>query len=155
MPHLLRSVVLTTVFAMASMFGPSTSGSDIDLMTANAPISRFYVAPGLYGTAYGSPSYGVPRTYSQFPSPFGGIAYGFGLKPYRRMESLSSYEPGAASNPATTTPGEGSYSIFYSPYDARYTGSGFVTVPFGVYGPGLGFTPYAPVFGSGVTERVR
>jgi len=38
--------------------------------------------PASYGTAYGSPSYGVPRTYSNFASPFGGYGYSNGPAPF-------------------------------------------------------------------------
>lgn len=39
-----------------------------------------YGAPGNYGTTYGVPSYGMRRTYSAFPSPYGG-GYGYGYAP--------------------------------------------------------------------------
>src|SRR5690242_10557571 len=36
---------------------------------------------GVYGTAWGSPSVGVPRTYTTYSSPFG-LGYGYGYAPY-------------------------------------------------------------------------
>lgn len=42
---------------------------------------RFFVAPGYYGMAYGTPSYGYPRTYSEYSSSFAG-GYGAGYAPY-------------------------------------------------------------------------
>jgi hypothetical protein len=40
----------------------------------------WYAAPGYYGTMYGTASYGVPRTFTTFPS--WGSAYGVGYGPY-------------------------------------------------------------------------
>src|SRR5262245_8390490 len=50
-------------------------------------VNPYYAAPGNYGMAWGSASYGLKRTYSEFSSPYGpGYAYGYapyGLLPGR------------------------------------------------------------------------
>jgi len=95
-----------------------------------------YGAPGLYGMSYGVPSYGVPRTYSAFSSPYG-AGYGYGYPPY-------GYMPGKYGvdlwRPGFTVPG---YTYGRS---TAYRTFPVVTwpVPAG-YGPPVG--NYAPGFG--------
>lgn len=48
--------------------------------SGNTNLSAIYGAPGNYGVAYGSASYGFPRTYSAFSSPYG-VGYGYGYDP--------------------------------------------------------------------------
>ncbi len=110
---------------------------------ANAQVRRvdapIYDAPGNYGMAYGHASYGVPRTYSQFNSPFGGVAYGFGLAPY-------SYLPGPFGadlwRPGFAVPGYAYGSSMYLGYRTYPAPLGPTA---GVLGPPVGF--YAPAFG--------
>src|SRR4051812_15445423 len=49
-------------------------------LAGGIPLPRAYAAPGYYGMAYGSASFGVPRTYSAFSSPYG-LGYGYGYAP--------------------------------------------------------------------------
>lgn len=99
-------------------------------------LSPYYAAPGNYGTAYGYPSYGYPRTYTSFSSPYGG-GFGYGYAPY-----------GYASNrfgvglwrPGYTVPGysyRSSYYWTFAPAPIRPPVAAPFP-PFGTYAPGFG-----------------
>jgi hypothetical protein len=99
-------------------------------------LSPYYAAPGNYGTAYGYPSYGYPRTYTSFSSPYGN-GIGYGLAPY-----------GYASNrfgvglwrPGYTVPGyayRSSYYWTFAPAPIRPPVAAPFP-PFGAYAPGYG-----------------
>ncbi len=70
--------LLTTIFAVLGL-GEACVAQEGGY---DPPLSRVYRAPGFYGTAWGSASYGVPRLYSNFNSPFG-VNYGLGYDPSR------------------------------------------------------------------------
>ncbi len=99
------------------------------------PLPRAYAAPGYYGMSYGSASFGVPRTYSAFSSPYG-QGYGYGYAP-------SSFLPGRFGiqlwRPGFVAPGytfgASSYRTFPVPY---IPGSVAPSPPVGVYAPGFG-----------------
>jgi len=99
-------------------------------------LSPAYAAPGNYGTAYGYPSYGYPRTYTSFSSPYGN-GIGYGVAPY-----------GYASNrfgvglwrPGYTVPGyayRSSYYWTFAPAPIRPPVAAPFP-PFGTYAPGYG-----------------
>jgi hypothetical protein len=93
----------------------------------------YYQSPGLYGMAYGTPSFGYPRTYSNFSSPYGG-GFAYGYAPYGLMPGpfgVELWRPGVA------VPGYvygSSYYYTYS-YPARVYAP---QPPVGVYAPGFG-----------------
>ncbi len=82
-------------------FGPISPGGETALGT-----NVFYDAPGNYGVAWGHASYGIPRTTSDFASPFGpNYSLGYGTTsvapgPYGaglwRPESMTGGDPYAA-----------------------------------------------------------
>lgn len=98
-----------------------------------------YGAPGFYGTSWGTASYRVPRTYTEYNSPYG-LGYGYGYAPptllpgpygvglWRPGFSTAGYVYGAPyayrTYPARTWPNP----VGYGP-------------PFGAYAPGFGPTP--------------
>jgi hypothetical protein len=100
--------------------------------------ASYYQPPGQYGTSYGVPSFGVPRYYTAFSSPYG-AGYGYGYGPY--VSALNWYYLNGAlkpDRPPYTVPG-----YFYG-------GSTYNTfpVPYRIYGPeGPPIGVYAPAFG--------
>ncbi|QDV32631.1 hypothetical protein [Tautonia plasticadhaerens] len=100
---------------------------------ASAPI---YDPPGYYGMAWGVPSFGVPRAYSNFASPFGGVGYGYGYSPYALLPGPYG---GALWRPGFIEPGyfyaQGAYSTYPIPRGAVTPPPG---VPVGYYAPALG-----------------
>jgi hypothetical protein len=95
-----------------------------------------YAAPGNFGMAYGTASYGVPRTYTAFSSPYGpGYGYGYagaGYLPGRYGVGL--WRPGFVA-PGYVY-GSGFYRTFPVPY--RPVTGGPVPPPVGAYAPGFG-----------------
>ncbi len=104
-------------------------------------INGYYAAPGYYGMAYGSPSAGMPRTYTAFTSP-GGPGYGFGYAPYGLLPGR--YGVGLW-RPGLVTPGylygASYYRSFPVPYVSGAEGSG-PTAPIGFYAPAFGPPSY-------------
>jgi hypothetical protein len=94
-----------------------------------------YVAPGSFATSWGVPSYGWPRTYTAFSSPYG-QAYGYGYTPYVYWPG---YTGAQVWRPAATLPDTYRAGNWYrnlaSPHSS-FTG-GFFS-PFGYYPPGVG-----------------
>jgi hypothetical protein len=93
--------------------------------------------PNLYGTSWGVASFGIPRTYTTFASPYGaGYGYGYqnsyGVLPGRYGVGL--WRPGFVS-PGYTYGSAYGYNTF--PYPYRAGGP--------MYGPSIG--NYAPGFG--------
>lgn len=99
-------------------------------------LSPYYAAPGNYGTAYGYASYGYPRTYSSFSSPYG-AGMGYGVAPYGYISNR--YGVGLW-RPGYTAPGyayRSSYYWTFAPAPIRPP----------VYAPFPPFGSYAPGFG--------
>jgi hypothetical protein len=98
-------------------------------------INGYYAAPGYYGMAFGSPSFGVPRTYTTFASPYG-PGYGYGYAPYGLLPGR--YGVGLW-RPGFVTPGylygASYYRTFPVPYSSSWVGP---TAPIGLYAPGFG-----------------
>lgn len=108
--------------------GPWTTTSTVD--------TTFFGAPGSYGVAYGFSSFGVPRTYTEFSSPYGG-GYGYGYAP-------SSILPGRYGvglwRPGYSVPG---YAYGASTYAYYRT----FPYPLRPYAPPAPLGLYAPAFG--------
>ena len=105
---------------------------------ATGPIrmNGYFEAPGYYGTSWGVASYRVPRTYSEFASPFG-VGYGYGYAPYGLIPGR--YGVGLW-RPGLVAPG---YVYGASPYQTW-------AVPnvAGISAPLPSIGVYAPAFGS-------
>jgi hypothetical protein len=102
-----------------------------------------YGAPGFYGTSYGVASYGVPRTYSTYNSPYGaGYGYGYptpGFLPGRYGVNL--WRPGFAAPGYVDGAPTG-----YRTFPARtWPSPTMYGPPFGVYAPGFG-PAYPPMW---------
>jgi len=92
-------------------------------------------APGFYGVGYGIPSFGFPRTYSVFSSPYGG-GYGYGYSPNLFLPGhygVGLWRPGYAV-PGYVY-GAGYYRTFPVPYRPLVP---FVGPPLGYYGRAYG-----------------
>ena len=145
MRRLLLVVVVGSALALAAMPG-SVSAQVYTSGPSPYRINGAIGMPNLYGTSWGVASYGVPRTYTTFASPYGGgYGYGYGagaafgypnygfIPPkygvglWRAGIAAPGYAYGAANG----------YNTFPYPY----------TVGGPMYGPPIGL--YAPGFGSG------
>lgn len=99
-------------------------------------INGYYAAPGYYGMSYGSPSVGMPRTYTTFASPYGG-GYGYGYAPYGLLPGR--YGVGLW-RPGFVTPGYLYGASYYRTFPVPYGPNAYVgpAPPIGLYAPGFG-----------------
>lgn len=101
----------------------------------NSPLGA-YDAPGNYGVAWGSASFGQPRLYSAFSSPYG-AGYGYGYAPTRLLpgaHGVGMWSPGTVIAPGSLE-GSGYYRVFPVPYGPAPYGA---VPPLGAYAPGFG-----------------
>ncbi|MFO0908836.1 MAG: hypothetical protein U0794_10840 [Isosphaeraceae bacterium] len=123
---------------MGVILGSGRSASGQEPIPASVPTldNPVYAAPGNYGMAWGSPSYGLKRTYSEFSSPYGrGYGYGYpptGFLPGRHGVGL--WRPDFVES-GTIFGGPNSYRTFAVPYTP---GKPVWTPPVGAYAPALG-----------------
>ncbi len=93
-----------------------------------------FEAPGMYGVAYGYPSFGVPRTYTSFSSSYG-AGYGYGYAPY-------GFVPGRYGvglwRPGFVAPGYIYGASYYRTFPVPYRPYGGSVPPLGLYAPGYG-----------------
>jgi hypothetical protein len=132
MRHWVWSVLVGTILVVSSgsVRAQTLPGAPLSLYGANS----IYGAPGYFGMAYGLPSYGFPRTYSVFSSPYG-AGYGAGYSPYGYVPNrygVGLWRPGLVS-PGYIF-GAASYRTIPVPYRAVPAASPFV----GYYAPGFG-----------------
>ena len=98
-----------------------------------------YGAPGFYGTSYGTASYGVPRTFTAFNSPYG-VGYGLG---YPTPGFLPGKYGSNLWRPGLAAPGY----LYGAPTAYRtfpirvWSGPTAYGPPIGVYAPSLGPAP--------------
>lgn len=133
MRQLMVSALLGTVIAMGTVQVSPAQTVDLTGTPMAAPI---YDPPGYYGMAWGVPSYGVPRTHSNFATPFGGVGYGYGYDPYVLLPGsfgASLWRPGSSDPGDYAAPGR--YSTFPIARGGVTPPSG---VPVGYYAPALG-----------------
>jgi hypothetical protein len=120
------AVTATAGTARAQLYGQ---------MVGQSGLAPYYQAPGNFSTTWGVPSFGIPRTYSQFASPYG-AGYGFGYYPYT---VLPGYYGARLWRPGFAVPGyfygAGYYGTVSTPYRPLTNG---MAVPFGYYAPGFG-----------------
>lgn len=123
-------VLLTALSASAQ--GPAAgSGTLVDNGVGPA-----YQPPGQYGTSYGMPSYGVPRTYTAFSSPYG-AGYGYGYAPYVYSQNWFTLHGGGVSlvRPGYSVPGYVYGGSLYNTFPVPFTVVGPQAPPFGAYAP--------------------
>ena len=85
-----------------------------------AYLADIYNSPGNYGVAYGTASFGKPRTWSAYSSPFGG-GYGMGYGPSAILpgrHGVGIWSQGAASG-GVGVPATGFYWTFRRPTHHR------------------------------------
>jgi hypothetical protein len=131
----LLGLALLTTAAPARVRAQAAAGSG-----SSESFSAYYGAPGNFGMAWGFPSYGVGRGYTEFSSPYG-LGYAYGYAPY-------AYLPGRYGvglwRPGYSVPGytyESSAYQFYRtfPYTLRPVAP---PPPVGAYAPGYGPPAY-------------
>jgi hypothetical protein len=99
----------------------------------------YYNVPGNYGTFWGTPSFGAPRTYSVFSSPYG-AGYGYGYYPYAYFPGYYGFR---IFRPGFVTPGYMYGTGYYGTMSTPYLGTtGPLPPPIGVAAPGFGPPPY-------------
>jgi len=134
----MRRLLSVGIVGVALALVPGPAQAQVSL-AAPYRMNGIFAAPGYYGTSYGSPSFGMPRTYSEFSSPYG-AGYGYGLAPY-------GLPPGKFGvglwRPGFVAPGYGYGASYYQTYSVPYTtATGFNGPPMGVYAPGFGPSSY-------------
>ncbi|MDX2037574.1 MAG: hypothetical protein SFX72_13055 [Isosphaeraceae bacterium] len=134
-----RAIIFGVLCAIATIVASDSASAQSASADPAAPVRGVYQAPGYYGTSWGVASYGVPRTYSRFSSPYG-AGYAQGYAPYGILPGpygtglwrQSSTAPGYAyGSPAYST-----YARPFRQYDAK------PGPPIGAYAPAFG--PYLP-----------
>ncbi len=136
MRHLLMVVAVGSALAIL----PGSASAQYAVVSPTAPIriNASIGLPNLYGTSWGVASYGIPRTYTTFSSPYG-AGYGYGYPAYGPLPGkfgVGLWRPGFVS-PGYTYGSAYGYNTFPYPYK-----------PGGpMYGPSIGI--YAPAFGPG------
>ena len=133
-----RMLLMVAVGHALMTWSTDSLGQVVSTGPSPARINAAVGMSDLYGTSWGVASYGVPRTYTTFSSPYG-LGYGYGLPNYGVLPGRF----GAGLwRPGLTTPG-------YT-YGSAY---GYNTFPYPYkpggpkYGPPIGI--YAPAFGPG------
>ena len=135
----MRRLLSVGIVGIALALMPGSAARAQAPLAAPYRMNAIFSAPGLYGTSYGSPSFGMARTYSEFSSPYGG-GYGYGLGAYGLPPSK--YGVGLW-RPGFVAPGYAYGASYYQTYSVPYTtATGFNGPPFGVYAPGFGPTAY-------------
>jgi len=117
--------------------GSNLGGPWVNGVTNSFGPNSYFGAPGFYGVGYGVPSFGVPRTWSAFSSPYG-AGYGYGYAPYTYLPGpygLGLWRPGFAS-PGYLY-GASYYGTFPVPYNP-WVGAWGVGPSMGYYAPGFG-----------------
>lgn len=102
-------------------------------------VATWYAAPGNFGMAYGTASFGVPRTYSVYSTSYG-PGYGYGYAPSAVLPGrfgVGLWRPGFSA-PGYAY-GAGFYRTFPVPY--RRATDPPEPPPVGAYAPGFGPVP--------------
>lgn len=135
----MRRMLSMTVVALALGFGSAPARGQVVSGGVLDPyrINGYFAAPGLYGMAWGSPSFGLKRTYTEFSSPYG-LGYGYGYAPYGLMPGR--YGVGLW-RPGFVAPGYVYGASYYRSFALPATVTGVNPLPpppVGVYAPGFG-----------------
>ena len=128
----LPSLVVATLVSAASVSAQEPGPAVVSPFRG---VNSIYGAPGYYGTSYGTASFGVPRLYSEFSSPYG-MGYGYGYAPTAPAYAFTVglWRSGTSSS-STTYGAPGSYRTFPVRTWPRPSGTG---PPFGEYAPAFG-----------------
>ena len=129
------ALVATTVALAAGGLVAATAGAQVLRGPGVGYAAGYYAAPGYYGMGYGSPSLGIPRTYTAFSSPYG-AGYGYGYAPYSYLPGrygVGLWRPGLVAPGYVYAPGY--YRTFPVPYRPLVP---FTSPAVGYYAPGFG-----------------
>jgi len=136
----MRRVLWVLIVGSAMMLMPGSASAQGYGMAAPTRMNGAFEAPGYYGTSWGTASFGVPRTYSEFSSPWG-VGYGYGYAPYGFLPGkygVGLWRPGALMAPGYLY-GAPNYQTFAVPYNANSTAW---VPPIGLYAPTFGAPGY-------------
>jgi hypothetical protein len=134
----MRRLLLVVVFGSALAMVPSQVRAQVPVGGTAVPyrVNGSIGLPNLYGTSWGVASFGIPRTYTTFSSPYG-AGYGSGYPSYGVLPGrygVGLWRPGFVA-PGYTYGSAYGYNTFPYPYK-----------PGGpMYGPSIG--NFAPGFG--------
>jgi hypothetical protein len=134
----MRGLLFGSIVGIAMALSPAAVRAQGASPYVAAPLrmNGYFAAPGLYGMSYGSASYGMPRTYTSFSSPYGG-GYGYGYAPYGLLPGkygVGLWRPGFES-PGYVYGASYYYRTFAVPYTTAAAGP---LPPVGAYAPGFG-----------------
>jgi hypothetical protein len=122
------------------MLAPGATPAQAQVATGVLPgapyrINPYFAAPGYYGMSFGSPSFGMTRTYTAFSSPYG-AGYGYGYAPYGLLPGR--YGVGLW-RPGFVTPGYAYGASYYRTFPVPYASTPpMPPPPVGVYAPAFG-----------------
>jgi len=129
----LGMMIVGSAIAWAMPLGSGAARAQVVLSGADPyRLNGYFAAPGLYGTAWGAPSVGMPRTDTAFASPFG-AGYGFGYAPYGMLPGK--YGVGLW-RPGFVAPGYIYGASYYRTF--ALPGVNAPEPPIGYYAPGFG-----------------
>jgi len=134
MRHLL--MVLAVGFVLTLARGRAQAQTVIPAPFPPFRINGAIGLPNVYGTSWGVASFGFPRTYTNFSSPYG-AGYGYGYPPPGVIPGkfgVGLWRPGFVA-PGYTYGSAYGYNTFPYPYKA---GGPMYGPPIGVYAPGFG-----------------
>lgn len=134
MRHLLWSLVVGA--AILCVPTSSVRAQTTGTLGGTSQVTDYYRAPGVYGTTWGVPSFGAPRTYTAFSSPYG-PGYGYGYYPYVYVPGYYGFR---LWRPGFAAPGYVFGAGYYGTVTTPYLGltSGGYAPPLGVYAGGFG-----------------
>jgi hypothetical protein len=136
----MRRLLLVVAVGSALSMVPIQAQAQVPVGPATVPyrVNGSIGLPNLYGTSWGVASFGIPRTYTTFASPYG-AGYGYGYPSYGVIPGrygVGLWRPGFVA-PGYTYGSAYGYNTFPYPYK-----------PGGpMYGPSIG--NFAPGFGPG------
>jgi hypothetical protein len=137
----MRRLLLVVAVGSALAMVPGQARAQVPVGGTAAPyrVNASIGLPNLYGTSWGVASFGIPRTYTTFSSPYG-AGYGYGYPSYGVIPGrygVGLWRPGFVA-PGYTYGSAYGYNTFPYPYK-----------PGGpMYGPSIG--TFAPGFGPGL-----
>jgi len=133
----MRFYLTAAILGLALMSTSSARAQGVGTTPYYGPNS-YFGAPGNYGMAWGTPSYGVPRTYTSFSSP--GPGYALAYQPYGLTSNrygVGLWRPGFVTTGYVY--GTASYRTFPVPLRPMTSGP---LPPVGMYAPYFGPPAY-------------
>ena len=131
-----RLLLILAVGSALAMTNLRAEGQVVDAGLVPYRVNGSIGLPPLYGTSWGVASFGIPRTYTTFSSPYG-AGYGYGYPNYGVLPGklgVGLWRPGFV-EPGYTYGAAYGYNTFPYPYKP---GGPQYGPPIGTYAPGFG-----------------